>query len=151
MPRHPGLSDYFAIPSFLAAYPRRTLVWTESGELVPKTNPAGPPGIREVAAAIGSVLEALLALALSSVVFLNTFNVAGCGPSPYHRCDLNLAQASIYITPVGGLLGVLATLILALLPPNRGRPLWSAFVLGTGFILLAFAVAIVLNNVSLQS
>ena len=121
-------------------------------ELVPNTNPVGPPSIRVIAAtAIGSVLEALLALALSSVVFLNTFNVAGCGPSPYHRCDLDLAQASIYITPVGGLLGVVATLIFALLPANRGRPLWLAFVLGTGFILLAFAVAIVLNNVSLQS
>ncbi len=119
---------------------------------MPNTKPGGPPGVREIAAAaIGSVLEALLALVLSAVVYLNTFNVAGCGPAPYHQCDLDLAQASIYITPAGGLLGVVATLVVALIPAKRGRPLWLAFVLGTGFILLAFAVAIVLNNVSLQS
>lgn len=97
----------------------------------------------------GCVINAALATVFSFVVFMNSMNVAGCGPD--RQCDLGLAQATIYMTPIAGVIAILVTVVLGLVLAIRGLSPWIAVTVGTALTVLGFVLAVTLNNTALQS
>jgi hypothetical protein len=88
----------------------------------------------------------ILCLSLSAIVVLESMAVAGCGPT--HPCNFQLNTASQLLTPIAGVIGLIATIVLGVVFVRRGAPVWWAPTVGGTLVVIAFVVATVLNHLS---
>lgn len=105
------------------------------------------PAVADVILAIIlTVGMVILCLSLSAIVFLESMAVAGCGPT--HPCNFPLNTASQYLTPIAGVIGLIATIVLGVVFVRNETPLWWAPNIGGALVIVAFVVASVLNHLS---
>lgn len=102
--------------------------------------PAASDVILAIVLTIGMVI-------LSAIVVVETMAVAGCGPT--HPCNFPLITASQYLTPIAGVFGLIATIVLGVVFVRRETPLWWAPTVGGTLVIVAFVVASVLNHLSM--
>jgi hypothetical protein len=88
----------------------------------------------------------ILCLSLSAIVVLESMAVAGCGPT--HPCNFPLNTASQLLTPIAGVIGLIATIVLGVVFVRRRAPVWWVPTVGGTLAVIAFVVATVLNHLS---
>jgi hypothetical protein len=93
-----------------------------------------------------TVVLVFISAVFSAVAFLEAFSVDACGPT--HPCNLEVAQAAVYVTPSVAIAAILLTVVLAVVFVRSERPLWAAPTFGIALVVVAFVVASIMNGVS---
>ncbi|HEY5319623.1 MAG TPA: hypothetical protein VIJ76_01990 [Galbitalea sp.] len=93
-----------------------------------------------------TVVLIFVSVVFSVIAFLEAFSADACGPT--HPCNLEVAQAAVYVTPGVAIAAILLTVVLAVVFIRSERRLWAAPTLGIALVVVAFVVASIMNGVS---
>jgi hypothetical protein len=99
---------------------------------------------------VGAVLLTMLivpvAAVFTGIVVLSSFRADACSSQ---SCDLAAGQASIFVTPIAGVVAIALSVVWAVLRARTRNSLWLPPVIGILLVGLGFAIALIINTVAL--